>query len=201
MPNGRDPLDDALLRLAVAAGHVANYCDHVEHNELAHNDSVRAAGAELRSIGLDLCETFEVDAILQYATRLRQIEARNVLSSESTFDGQDAASRCVTWRDLQLVQAEHDRVYHADVVGLTKSDQLRHYALHLSKLAGSTAAVIQGQVDQDDWLARRVPDVILFGLKLATVSGEKLVHDDAVPRLTTSRSSAGAIRGVQLQPM
>jgi hypothetical protein len=60
------------------------------------------------------------------------------------------------------------------VVGLTKSDQLRHYALHLAKLAAATAGIVRGEVEVEDWIARRLPDMFLFGLKLATVTGQKL---------------------------
>jgi hypothetical protein len=41
--------------------------------------------------------------------------------------------------------------------------------------------VARGHGDLADWLHRRVPDMLLFGIKLATVSGEKLPDDD-VPR-------------------
>jgi len=81
------------------------------------------------------------------------------------------------WRALQLVQDEHDQAYHFDVVGLTKSDQLRHYALHVAKLAGACADAARGDLGHEDFLARRVPDMLLFGVKLATVTSEKLPHE------------------------
>jgi hypothetical protein len=109
------------------------------------------------------------------------IEERNVLCHTASYDGASAALATTTWRELQLVQAQHDRVYHPDVVGLPKAEQLRHFALHLAKLAGNTAALVRGTVDEQDWLTRRVPDMLLFGIKLATVSGQKL-GDEALPR-------------------
>ena len=50
--------------------------------------------------------------------------------------GHKAIYTANSWRALQLVQAEHDRHYHPDVCGLTKGEQLRHYALHLAKIVG-----------------------------------------------------------------
>ena len=97
-----------------------------------------------------------------------------MLHQEGSYDGAGHARRAADWRALQMIQVEHDHAYHADVIGLNKSDQLHHYALHVAKVAGSTAAVATGAGDQADWLKRRVPDMLLFGLKLSTVTSEKL---------------------------
>jgi hypothetical protein len=180
---------DAALLLAVLAGDVANFCDHAEHNEPADVEHVRRAGDELRLLSVELSATSGRDAIELYADRIAQIEARNVLGHEEALDGADLARAAGTWRDLQLVQAAHDKSYHADVVGLSKAEQLRHYALHVAKLAGATAALARGAGDPTDWLVRRVPDMLLFGLKLATVTGLKL-SDEPLPH---AHVTAGAI--------
>jgi hypothetical protein len=59
---------------------------------------------------------------------------------------------------------------------------LRHYALHVAKLAGATAAVVRGDAEAPDSLARRVPVMLLFGLKLATETGLKLSEEPLPPR-------------------
>jgi hypothetical protein len=174
-------LNDSVLRLAIAAGEVANYCDHVEHNEVADIEVVRAAGAELRLLCLELSDAARRDPFELYAMRLDEIESRNVLCHEASLCGSEAVRSAATWRELQIAQAAHDKAYHSDVVGLAKADQLRHYALHLAKLAGVTAGVVTGEVEHDDWLRRRVPDLLLFGLKLSTVTGQKLPEQD-LPR-------------------
>jgi hypothetical protein len=171
------PMLDTVLAIAIAASDVANYCDHVEHNETADIQTVRHAGSTLRTIGVTICEVDSVDPVESYASRLEMIESRNVLWHADSFDGPGAARAAQTWRALQLVQAAHDRAYHSDVLGLAKLEQLRHYALHLAKLAGATAAVYRGEIEPQDWLSRRVPDMILFGIKLSTVSGERLSED------------------------
>jgi hypothetical protein len=125
------------------------------------------------------------------AARLRAIEARNPLAHPGAFDGGVAAEQALTWRALQLVQAEHDRFYHADVVGLAKLDQLRHYALHLAKLAGAMARAARDSGAAEDFRSRRLADVLLFGIKLSTVSGERLAETPLVahagePRLVAA---------------
>src|SRR3982751_2702320 len=180
-------LVDAGLRLAIASAAVANYCDHVEHNEVAEVSAVRSAAAELRAVSVMLGELSGRDPVELYAERLAAIEARNVLSEEGSYDGARAAREADDWRALQLIQVEHDHAYHADVVGLKKSDQLHHYALHVAKVAGATAAVATGIADQRDWLARRVPDMLLFGIKLSTVTGERL---PAAPARATAAPSS-----------
>ncbi len=138
---------------------------------------VRRAGADLRDLAVRLAHETSNDLVSLYGRRLRLIESKNVLASRTSFDGNAAAQGAKTWRDLQLVQAEHDRVFHPDVVGLQKLDQLRHYALHVAKLAGSVADVDIGEVALADFIARRLPDIVLFGIKLSTVTGEALPPD------------------------
>jgi hypothetical protein len=167
----------ALLDLAPASAAVANYCDHVEHNESADIEDVREAGRVLRETALSLCRIVDVDPVNLYAERLRVIEARNVHHSKDSHDGAAAARGVKDWRALQLVQDAHDRAYHYDVAGLTKSEQLRHYALHLAKLVGACAEAASGNLTHDDFLARRVADMLLFGMKLATVTAEKLLPE------------------------
>jgi len=184
-------LTNSVLRLAIAAGDVANYCDHIEHNEIADVEVVQAAGAELRLLCLELSEAAGRDPFDLYASRLDEIETRNVLCHQASLCGSDAARAAGTWRDLQMAQAAHDKAYHADVVGLSKADQLRHYALHLAKLSGTTAGVVRGEIDPNDWLRRRVPDLLLFGLKLSTVTGQKLPEQDLRRDVVACRGDAG----------
>jgi hypothetical protein len=161
------------LALAPAAAAVANYCDHAEHNEVVDRGWVTTAGATLERLAFDLAPTVGVDLLAAYAERLGSIERRNVLAGTAVFDGARAASSASTWRELQLVQAEHDRVYHPDVLGLSRSDQLRHYAFHLAKLVGAFAT----SDDDVELLARRLPDTLLFAIKLRTVMGERLPEE------------------------
>jgi hypothetical protein len=170
-------LHDALIQLSRSARDVCNYCDHVEHNEVADVQDVRRAGADLRTLAVRLAAETGNDLVSLYGRRLRHIEAKNVLSSSTSFDGCAAALTAKTWRELQLVQAEHDRVFHPDVVGTPKLDQLLHYALHLAKLAGAVADVDAGEVGVTDFVDRRLPDMVLFGIKLSTVTGETLSSD------------------------
>jgi hypothetical protein len=167
-------MDSLVLELARIAGDVANVCDHAEHNEPVDLECIRQSGQKLRALAMSTAEEFGTDGLALYSQRLALIENRNVSHHELSFDGKRSAEAAQTWRDLQLVQAEHDRSYHPDVIGLKKADQLRHYALHLAKLAGAGAGVIAGDVDETDFVTRRVADMLLFGIKLSTVSGEKL---------------------------
>jgi hypothetical protein len=161
---------DFALAAASHAAAVANYCDHVEHNEVVATGWVTGAGL--------------------YADRLATIEAKNVLARPDSFDGGAAADSAATWRELQLVQAEHDRVYHPDVVGLSKAEQLRHYALHLTKIVGAFAACAGGLVDAEEIGVRRLPDTLLFAIKLHTVMGAPLPEQPLPRKAATSRAAA-----------
>lgn len=161
------------LAAAPEAAAVANYCDHVEHNEAAEPGWVVDAANELSRLAFELAHDTGVDLLALYAERLATIEASNVLARPAGFDGRSAARSAATWRDLQLVQVEHDRCYHPDVFGLARFEQLRHYAFHLGKIVGAFAAAS----DPDELMNRRLPDVLLFAIKLQTVMGKRLGGD------------------------
>jgi hypothetical protein len=165
---------DDLCAVAQATAQVANYCDHADHNEPVDTAWVLGAAETLRSVAQRIALRESVDIVDAYAGRLAEIEARNVQGPFEAFDGPAEARSARTWRDLQRVQTEHDRLYHPDVVGLHKSDQLQHYVLHLAKLVGALAGQPSAGDPQNDFLARRLPDMLLFGIKLSTVMGQKL---------------------------
>src|SRR4051794_35038061 len=114
--NYRNDLRD----LAIATGQVANYCDHSDHNEAVEARWVLGAAETLRAIARRIAEREGVDLLALYAKRLDAIESRNVAADSNEFDGATAARAASTWRELQLVQYEHDRRYHPDVLGLHK---------------------------------------------------------------------------------
>jgi hypothetical protein len=175
------PFQEFALRLAPLAASVANYCDHVEHNEICDRDWVLDAGVRLRDLTCEFAMSSGLSLFDLYAERLGEIEARNVLARLGGYDGHGAALEARTWRDLQLVQGDHDRYYHPDVVGMAKDQQLRHYALHLAKAVGAFAEPREEQ----ELLHRRLPDVLLFAIKLPTVMGVRL-SDAALPRPSVS---------------
>lgn len=179
---------DDIRRFALAAAPlaaaVANYCDRVEHNEPANTAWVVDAGERLGLLAVEFAQASRHDIVQLYAERLAAVEARNVLSEPGSFDGRESALAAKTWRDLQLVQASHDRSYHPDVAGMSRLEQLRHYALHLTKIVGAFAEAR----DEDELINRRLPDTLLFAIKLRTVMGTNL-PGDLLPRRTTAAES------------
>jgi hypothetical protein len=164
------PVLELLLRSIEASSQVSKYCDRIEHNEQIEREWILAAGEEFRQIAYELSVLEGENLVDLYANRLQIIEERNVL-----FDGeslQQEAREVQTWRQLQLVQAKHDRIFHPDVIGLTRIDQLRHYAFHVTKLVGAIAARYQNGSSKEFHL--RLADVLLFGIKLSTVMNEAL---------------------------
>ena len=174
MDYDQQDLLDWAARLTILTGAIANYCDHVEHNETADHKTIGSGAEELRRLALEIAGAQGLDLRTLYAERLAAIEGRNVLGHHGAYDGAAAARSAESLRDLQLALADHDRVYHPDIIGMSKWDQLHHHVLHLIKLAAATAAVATTGASIDDLVSRRVPDMLLFGIKLSTVSGERL---------------------------
>lgn len=171
-----NPYGSWLVELAKAAAAVANYCDHVEHNEPAERSWVLASASSLRRLAAEIAAEEGRSLRDLYAARLRQVEQRNPAWT-GELDGGALAEEASTLRELQLAQLAHDRHYHPDIVGLSKADQLRHCALHVAKLTGALAEFLSEELDREDFLTRRVPDMLLFGLKLATLCGEHLAEE------------------------
>ena len=159
-----------LEELAIAAAELATYCDHVEHAEPAHPDVLLRTGQRLLEAAVTLADLEDVDLLEAYAVRLDTIEEASVRSDHI---GGDDARQATTWRELQLVQLDHDRRYHPDVAGLARAEQLRHYAFHLAKLTGALARYARG-TGREELRTRRLPDTLLFAIKLWTVTGQKL---------------------------
>jgi hypothetical protein len=180
-----EQLQGFALRLAPLAASVANYCDHVEHNESADRAWVTGPAQELRDAASELAARAGVSIVELYAERLGEIEARNVASRPGGHDGHQTAMAARSWRELQLVQLDHDRCYHPDVAGMAKLEQLRHCALHLAKIVGAFAE----PREQRELLHRRLPDVLLFAIKLATVTGVRL-PDEPMPDAATPSAAS-----------
>jgi len=170
-------LMDAAARLAITSASVSAYCDRAEHLEDTERDSIRAAGAELRALAVELAADRQLDLVRAYRRRLESVEQRHPLYPAGFAAVEAIPDQDATWRLLQGVQWEHDQHYHPDVLGLSRYEQLRHYAFHLAKLAGAASQAAHG--DEDDFVERRLPDLLLFGIKLATLVNERLPDQPA----------------------
>jgi len=168
----------SLIRAAAA---LAAYCEHVEHNEPHQVADAAAAGDQLRQIASTLAHAAGVSLLESYRARITEIEAASIHSATAIHGiadlaGADALRHETTWRQVQVAQLIHDRRFHPDVFGLSKLDQLRHYTLHVTKLAGLL-------VDADDdagwstFVQCRLPDLAVFGVKLATVCNHILLDE------------------------
>lgn len=166
-------VNDAAARLATASARIAGYCDRAEHLEPTDPTVIRTAGLTLREVALELAAERQIDIVEAYRMRLEVVEQRHPLYPAGGYAAVEAIpEHGATWRQLQCAQWEHDRHYHPDVLGLSRYEQLRHYAFHLAKLAGAAAAS-DGETERD-FVERRLPDLLLFGLKLATLVNEQL---------------------------
>jgi hypothetical protein len=166
-----------VVALAQAAGRVATFCDRVEHGESAERRVVSEAGRLLRETAFEYARQGGLDLLHLYAARLGGSERSHVLARPMSFDGERAVRTAASLRELQLAQVEHDREFRPDVFGLSRYEQLRHCALHLAKLVGSAAELHEDESQRSDFDRRRLPDVLLFGLKLATLADERLAEE------------------------
>lgn len=174
-----DDVPDAVRTLVRVVGSLAQFCDRAEHNEGTERASVSAAGEALRECGVALLRARAVDPVAAYAERLASMETRHPLGGAGVFDAHEQIPLAKTWRDLQRFQVRHDAVYHPDVCGLAKIEQLRHYTLHLAKLAWLLQEHALGHKQLISPERDRFVDILVFGVKMATVCGT-LLPDELV---------------------
>jgi hypothetical protein len=167
----------ALVRVA---GSIAVHCDRSEHNEDVSKETLRTQGSLLRDLAAGIAADNDLDLVELYASRLEGLETRHPIGGAGLFDGGGAARAIKSWSDAQQVQYKHDIYYHPDVTGMPKFSQIRHYAFHLSKLAMLTLEAAledsnpKGSQLRDEFMTNRLVDILIFGIKLATVTGERL---------------------------
>jgi hypothetical protein len=164
---------DHMHALVRAGGMVGKYCDRAEHAEGPVAVFVEV-GELLRAQAVRMAAELRLDLRDLYAVRLHHVEVRNPAYAPDEFDGAAAARAAVTWRDWQLAQLRHDRIYHPEVSGLSKYDQVRHFAFHLQYLTWLADEACASPALRNAYVADRVPDVLLFGLKFATIAGQHL---------------------------
>jgi hypothetical protein len=167
--------------LVRAAGRLAWQCDHAEHAEHSESVLVIEVGLNLRAAAIEAFQLLDLEPIASYAARLAAVESRSPLSGTGLFEAEVAIPKVETWRDLQVAQLFHDRVYHPDVLGLARSEQLRHYTLHVSKLAWLALEACDGGDAIESFVPARIADSLLFGVKLSTVAGEILPESAVGP--------------------
>lgn len=178
IPGWHELVEESARGLIRVAAALAGFCEHVEHNEPTISQMPTDAARRLRSIAVDLATNTDIDLAHAYATRIAQVEVASLHSqvpgSPTPFlPGADAMAIASTWAEFQVAQVIHDRQFHPDVFGLSKIDQLRHYTLHVTKLAG----LLVDAIDSNDWPSfspNRLSDLAIFGVKIATTCNDRL---------------------------
>jgi hypothetical protein len=174
-PLHQNPYAIWTMEAAVIASDIANYCDHSEHVEETNPLLVAHRAADLRDMAFEIADHERVDILQLYAARLGSIARQNaVYVPKHSFKSERRVREVETLHDLQVAQAKHNRTYHPDVAGLSRADQLRHFSLHVSKLVGALSEQAVGIRDRNDFIRRRLPDMLVFGVLVATAVNDRL---------------------------
>jgi hypothetical protein len=95
--------------------------------------------------------------------------------------GPEDQDEVVSWRELQIAEAAHDRACNPGSSAIASPEQMQRYALRLAVVAGSIA-------DEDDaW--RPQTDLLLLAVRLVSAAAEEL-PDMPVPRNSSQLDSA-----------
>ena len=174
-----EPNPHCLRILEAVVKNLSTHCDHVEHNEPNNVNDINVAGQQLRDMAVELALRNNISLLELYANRIRAMEESSIMRhaplyrGASSFLGAETIVTASTWHDLQIGQLQHDKQFHPDVFGMPKYQQLRHYVLHIAKLPDYLSKAIM-ENDMAKFCQERLADVIVFGVKLATLRGEEL---------------------------
>lgn len=170
--------------MIAAAGQLADNCEHVEHSD--------AARYRVGAIAESLCQTasrmahqagFGLGQL--YVVRIWGGESKSLLRfvgpGQVDLSGLRIMMAAKTWRQFQIGQVAHDRQFHPDVFGMSRYEQLRHYSFHVTKLVWLMDRATKGHLPLDEFYAVRLPDIALFGVKLATLVGQELPDEPVDP--------------------
>ena len=167
---------DHLSPMIEAAGKLADNCEHAEHAEGVRH-SLAAVGQSLRQTAGRMAHQAGFGLGQLYLVRIWGVESTSQLRfvgpGRVELSGLEIMFGAKTWRQFQIGQIAHDQQFHPDVFGLSHYDQLRHYSFHITKLAW-LLDMASSRDNLDKFYSTRLPDIALFGIKLATLVGQKL---------------------------
>ncbi len=123
-----------------------------------------------------MCGETERDMVADCATRLQETAQERGVSYTAGFaDRADPDKRdvLVSWRDLQLAEAAHERACNPDPQEIAPREQMLRFTTRLARIAGRIS------IGNETW--RPQTDLLLLGVRLINAAGEEL-PDRPVPR-------------------
>jgi len=86
--------------------------------------------------------------------------------------------RPLNWDSLPALQAVHDNAFHDDVMRAGENYQMRHSFMHLDKILGAFAAIVEKAFHGENldserakFIHERLPDLVVFVAKLHNLVG------------------------------
>lgn len=172
--------DELVLSLMRVCGDLAQRCLNAKRDVEGDRRAFRFAGRSLRLNGTELICAIGHNPLEDCAGRLRETASEKGVSYTPAF-GQEANRDVLpSWRDLQLAEAEHQRLCDLEIAGLPLQQQMCRYAISLTAIAGAVAQAVESYaVEDESW--RAFVDLLLISLRFSTIAGESLT-DHPVPR-------------------
>lgn len=111
----------------------------------------------------------------------------NLLPNRRTGEVEGLRQQPQSWTNVLTVQAQHDRLFHTDVMASSRAYQTRHCLMHLDKLLGALAAIVEKAFHKEDlgahrtsFVSQRLPDFLVFAAKLSNLASVKGVAEPTV---------------------
>ncbi|MYB40511.1 hypothetical protein F4X86_04595 [Candidatus Saccharibacteria bacterium] len=165
-----------LHSLVRTAGSLATHCERVDGNEKTSVKEVEEVVRNLLLTAFSLAQNAGVDLDKIYEEKIKQVEesrpdSRLLGASPAILNAPKFFESPMTWRDMQINQVQHNRLFQEHIFGRAKYDQLCLYALQLMSLLGSMERYRHGGLAG---LNRYAGDLAVLGLNLSILQNMEL---------------------------
>lgn len=164
-------------QFVLAAATLSKHCEHVEHCESNSVNDINLVSEKLLQIALSIAIENKINLAEVYLKKLQTVEAKKHL--QKTLLNEDPSlqagplTKDITWQKIQINQLIYDRQSEPNMLGIPKYEQVRHYALQITKLASLLFEATENN-QLKDFCDKHLADIAIIGVKLATLRGIKL---------------------------
>lgn len=190
MAGEREHLEEHISHLVMHAGELATLCDPEVVDSQAATITMSSTARDVRLTATEFSCGLDFDPILLCSRRLEDLAAQIDDSFEPTFGDLRDEAGPLTWRGLQLAEAEHRAQWGLCLERFPLRERLRNHMLRLVILTGRLATIFYVSMDLEGRLEPTLADLLLLGVMLSTEAQEDL-PEVAIP--TTSAELEAAL--------
>lgn len=176
--NDPERVDEWLSRLVESASDLTKQGYAQDFDWLAAAVTMVLVGRSIRFVATDILCSLKIDPASLCARRLAELAEEAGVPYTPTIGSTPHQAGPLTWRGLQLAEAEHRRECGPLVACLSLVERLRYYSMRLAVSAAKIGLSFGiAQSEWEDTLETALADLLLLGVTLASDVDEDLCEE------------------------